>query len=111
MKLTNSNKTSIGVTRKTLERLTSAKFDFRVNSMEETIEKLLKEHESSQNRRCRHESQDGRPHIPPTPCDSGRNRTHWERKEQQLSCGSMQVPAGWICGNKKKHGLAHKNPA
>ena len=48
MKLTNSNKTSIGVTRKTLERLTSAKFDFRVNSMEETIEKLLKEHESSQ---------------------------------------------------------------
>ena len=47
MKLTNSNKTSIGVTRTTLKRLTSAKFDFRVNSIDEAIEKLLDEHEKS----------------------------------------------------------------
>ena len=46
MKITNSNKTSIGVTRETLEKLTDAKFDFRVNSIEDVIEILLKEREN-----------------------------------------------------------------
>ena len=46
MKITNSNKTSIGVTRETLEKLTDAKFDFRVNSIEDVIEILLKEHKN-----------------------------------------------------------------
>lgn len=46
MKLTNSNRTTVGVTRSTLKRLYSAKFDFRVDSIEDVIEKLLNEHEN-----------------------------------------------------------------
>ena len=40
MKLTNSNRTTVGVTRSTLKRLYSAKFDFRVDSIEDVIEKI-----------------------------------------------------------------------
>ena len=38
--------TSIAIKKDTLERLYSAKFDFRVNTMDETIKLLLKAHEA-----------------------------------------------------------------
>ncbi len=45
MKVMN-DKTTIGVTRITWKKLNSAKFDFRVNTLEEALERLLEEHEN-----------------------------------------------------------------
>ena len=39
-----SSKTTIGISRECLSELYNAKFDFRVNTLEETIRKLLSEH-------------------------------------------------------------------
>ncbi len=45
MKVINE-KTTIGVSRITWEKLNSAKFDFRVNTLDEALERLLEEHEN-----------------------------------------------------------------
>ena len=41
------NVTSIAVSKETLEKLYSAKFDFRVNTMDQTIKLLLNAHEKA----------------------------------------------------------------
>ncbi len=41
-----SNRTSIAVSKETLEELHSAKFEFRVNTLESAIKGLLEEHRS-----------------------------------------------------------------
>lgn len=42
-----SSKTTIGISRECLSELYNAKFDFRVNTLEEAIRKLLSEHRQS----------------------------------------------------------------
>lgn len=43
-----SNKTTIGISKECLSELYDAKFDFRVNTLEEAIKKLLAEHREKQ---------------------------------------------------------------
>ena len=43
-----STKTTIGISKECLSELYDAKFDFRVNTLEETVRKLLNEHHQKQ---------------------------------------------------------------
>lgn len=43
-----STKTTIGISKDCLSQLYDAKFDFRVNTLEETIRRLLDEHRQRQ---------------------------------------------------------------
>jgi hypothetical protein len=45
------NMTSIGVKKETLKKLYNAKFDIRVNTFDQVINELLKEHENRKNDR------------------------------------------------------------
>lgn len=43
-----SDRTSVAVSKNTLQKLYSAKFDLRVNTLEEAIEGLIEEHRQKQ---------------------------------------------------------------